>query len=263
MIINNNNGHTLNGKGSGAIGILNESICTRQIGSYFIKGMRSSGHTVHDCTIEKSSSYLFEAVNLANKNKANFSISHHLNHSDDPNANGVEVWIYDLKDKNTYSAAKRICDELAKLGFRNRGVKESKAFYWLRKTSSDAILIEYFFCSNKKDVGLYNPEKLANAVILGLTNKLPSTDNNNSSTNSSNSSTKKYINGNYDCKGKVINTNGTGLNIRSERNANSKVIGKLNEGSIVELDYCIDNWFSIWQNGNRGFIHGGYIELIK
>lgn len=263
MRINNNNGHTINGKGSGAIGILNESICTRQIGNYFTKGMRSLGHTVFDCTIEKSTSYLFEAVNLANKNKVDYSISHHLNHSDDPTANGVEVWIYDLKDKETYSAAKKICDELAKLGFRNRGVKESQAFYWLRKTNDKSILIEYFFCSNKKDVGLYNPEKLANAVIFALTNKLPSTDNNNTSTNNNNTGTKKYVNGNYDCKGKVVNTNGTGLNIRTDRNTSSEVVGKLKEGSIVELDYCIDNWFSIWINGNKRFIHGGYIELVK
>ena len=69
MKIINNNGHTLNGLGRGAIGYLDESICTRQIGKYFIEGMRSLGHTVYDCTIDKSSSYLYEAVNKANKYK--------------------------------------------------------------------------------------------------------------------------------------------------------------------------------------------------
>ena len=74
------------------------------------------------------------------------------------------------------------------------------------------------------------------------------------------------MNGNYDTKGKIVRTNGEGLNIRSERNANSKILWKLEEGSIIELDYCIDNWFSIWDKnlgGVVGFINGKYIDLVK
>lgn len=262
MKIINNNGHTLNGLGSGAIGYLNESVCTRQIGKYFVEGMRSLGHTIYDCTIDKSTSYLFEAVNKANKYNVDYAITHHLNHYSDEKSNGVEVLIYDLKDKKTYEVADRICKEIAKLGFRNRGVKENKSLYWLRKNTNKAMIIEYFFCSNKKDVSLYNPQKLANATIYGLTNSYPITTNKLPIVNN-NPTSNKYLNGNYDCKGRVVNTNGEGLNVRSERNANSKVIGKLVEGSIVHLDYCIDNWFSIWQNGNLGFINGKYIELLK
>lgn len=261
MKIINNNGHTLSGLGSGAIGYLNESVCTRQIGKYFTEGLRSLGHTVYDVTIDKSSSYLYEAVNKANKYKADYAISHHLNCSDNAEANGVEVWIYDLKDKETYNVAKKICDELAKLGFRNRGVKESKAFYWNRKNINKSILIEYLFCSNKKDCSLYNPQKLANSVIYALTNNLPITSNKLPIVNDP--SPKKHLNGNYDTKGMVVNTNGEALNVRAERNVNSNVIGKLNEGTIVELDYCIDNWFSIWHNGKLGFINGKYIVILK
>ena len=46
MKIANNNGHTLNGTGRGAVGFIDESICTRQIGKYFIEGMKSLNHTV-------------------------------------------------------------------------------------------------------------------------------------------------------------------------------------------------------------------------
>lgn len=99
MKIINNNGHTLNGLGSGAIGYLNESVCTRQIGKYFVEGMRSLGHTIYDVTIDKSTSYLFEAVNKANKYNVDYAITHHLNHYSDEKSNGVEVLIYDLKDK--------------------------------------------------------------------------------------------------------------------------------------------------------------------
>lgn len=262
MKIINNNGHTLNGLGSGAIGYLNESVCTRQIGKYFIEGMRSLGHTVYDLTIDKSTSYLFEVVNKANKYNVDYAITHHLNHFSNEEANGVEVLIYDLKDKKTYEVAERICKEISKLGFKNRGVKENKALYWLRKNNNKAMIIEYLFCSNKKDCSLYNPQKLANATIYGLTNSIPIVDNKLPIVNN-NPTEKKYLNGNYDCKGRVINTNGQNLNIRAERNTTSNVIGKLKEGSIVELDYCIDNWFSVWENGKIGFINGKYIELLK
>ena len=262
MKIINNNGHTLDGKGRGAIGFIDESICTRQIGKYFIEGMKALNHTVYDVTIDKSESYLTEAVNKANKYTVDYAITHHLNHFDNAEANGVEVLIYDINDKKTYEVAKRICDEISKLGFRNRGVKESKTLYWLRKNKNKSMIIEYLFCSNRKDVSLYNPQKLANACIYGLTKSYPITTdklpviNNNPISNT-------YSNGTYQCKGKVINTNGEGLNIRAERNANSKIIGKLKEGYIVKVDYCLNNWFSVWENGKLGYINGKYIELVK
>ena len=261
MKVVNNNGHTLNGKGSGAIGFLNESICTRQIGKYFVEGMRNLGHTIYDCTIDKSQSYLYEVVNMANKYKVDYAISHHLNHFDNSEANGVEVLIYDLNDKETYNVADKICKEIAKLGFRNRGVKQGNHLYWLRKNNNKAIIIEYFFCSNKQDVSLYNPQKLANAVIYALTNNYPITNNNQPIIN--NSTPTLYLNGNYDVKGKVVRTNGEGLNIRAERNANSKILGTLREGELVMLDYCINNWFSIWNNNQVGYINGKYIDLVK
>ena len=74
---------------------------------------------------------------------------------------------------------------------------------------------------------------------------------------------KTYSNGNYDVKGRVVRTNNSGLNIRAERNANSEILGTLSEGEIIELDYCIDNWFSIWNNNKIGFVSGKYIDLVK
>lgn len=262
MRIVNNNGHTLNGSGSGAIGFLNESVCTRQIGKYFVEGMRSLGHTVYDCTIDKSQSYLYEAVSMANKYSVNYAISHHLNCFSNSEANGVEVLIYDLNDKETFKVADRICKELSKLGLHNRGVKQGNHLYWLRKNNNKAILIEYLFCSNKKDCSIYNPQKLANAVIYALTNNYPIVSDNKLPI-VNNTTPKTYSNGNYDCKGKVVRTNGEGLNIRAERNAKSKILGTLRENELVILDYCIDNWFSIWYNNEIGYINGKYIDLMK
>lgn len=257
MKINNNNGHTISGLGSGAIGYLNESEETRNIGYYFVEGMKKLGHTVYDCTIDKSSSYLYEAVKKANMNKSDLAISHHLNCSDNKSANGVEVWVYSLNDKETVDKAKKICDEISKLGFTNRGVKANPKFYWIGKTNDKAMIIEYCFCSNKKDCDTYNAKDMAYAVIKALTNINLHTDK----TTTKVEGDYKYSNGAYNSKAKVVNTNGKGLNIRSERNANSKIIGQFKEGQIIEINYCIDNWFSTWSNGAKGFINGKYIKI--
>lgn len=259
MKITNNAGHTKIGTGSGAIGLLDESTCNRQISKNFVSKMTTLGHTIYDCTIEKSTSYLYESVNKANKYNSDYAISHHLNHSNDPNANGVEVLVYSLKDKELVKVAQNICDELAKLGIRNRGVKENSALYWLRKTDDKAMIIEYIFCSNKKDVSLYNPQKFANAIIKALTNQTSSNNNITSPAVNRN----KHPNGNYNCKGKVVKTNGDTLAIRATRDYKSRQIGKLKEGTIINVNYCKDNWFSTWHTGNEGYINASYIELLK
>ena len=158
MIIGSNAGHTKSGLGSGSIDLLSESICTRQINNYFIKVLSNiKEHKVFDCTVDYSNNYLSEIVYLANKQKLDYAISHHLNHSDDNSANGVEVWIYDIHDKETYNLASRICEELSKIGFKNRGVKENKKFYWQEKKAYNHIagLLEIRqskLCSNKPSI---------------------------------------------------------------------------------------------------------------
>ena len=261
MKIINNNGHTISGKGSGAIGYLNESVCTRQIGKYFIEGMKLLGHTVYDCTIDKSNNYLSEAIKEANKYSVDYAITHHLNSHSNQEANGVEVVIYDLSDKVIHEIAKKICNEISKLGFKNRGVKENKNLYWLKHNKNKSMIIEYLFCSNKKDCGLYHPQRLANATIYALTNLYPITTNKLPIIPIINSF--EYKDGTYQCEAKVVNTNGESLNVREERNAKSNIIRKLKEGTIVRVDYCLNNWFSVWENGKVGFINGKYVELIK
>lgn len=252
MIIGSNAGHTKSGLGSGSIDLLSESICTRQINNYFIKGLSNiNEHKVFDFTVDYSNNYLSEIVYLANKQKLDYAISHHLNHSDDNSANGVEVWIYDIHDKETYNLASRICEELSKIGFKNRGVKENKKFYWLKNTNAKAMIIEYLFCSNKKDVGLYNPQLLANSVIKAITNNYHIAEE-----------IKKYKNGDYDTRAIVINTKGLGLNVRADRTSTSLSLGKLKEGQEIVVNYCLNNWFSTYALGKLGYISGEYIKLL-
>lgn len=253
MIIGNNAGHTINGLGYGSVGLLHESLEVRKISEVFINELKSKGHTIIDCTIDKSKNYLADAVAKANKQHLDYCISHHLNCFNDANANGVEVLIYDLNDKEVFKVAQSICNELVKLGFKNRGVKQRPELYFLRATKAKAILIEYFFLSNHNDVKKYDYNKLAKASARGLIGDAVVNNSNN-----------KYENGTYKHNARVVNINSNEvLNVREERNPDSKIIGTLRSGQIVKVEYCLNNWFSTYCiNGNLGYINGSYIDLI-
>lgn len=85
---------------------------------------------------------------------------------------GTEVLVYNSSSKSN-SIAKNICAEIAKLGFKNRGVKYRTDLYVLNHTSivkSNALLIECCFLDDKDDVNLYNAKKMAQAIVLGILN---------------------------------------------------------------------------------------------
>jgi N-acetylmuramoyl-L-alanine amidase len=184
MLFTINAGHTLQGKGTGAVGFLNESKENRAVVAHVIKLLKQLGHSVIDCTIDKSDNYLKEAVAAANKHKADLAVSIHFNSSGDSSANGVETLVYNSSNDYTNKYANAINKEIAALGYRNRGIKQRQDLYWLKNTTSKAILIECCFVSNKADSDKYNAVKMAEAIVKGLVGKLP-TNNSNSSTDSS------------------------------------------------------------------------------
>jgi N-acetylmuramoyl-L-alanine amidase len=65
--------------------------------------------------------------------------------------------------------AKNVCNEIAKLGFRNRDVKVNSGLYVLRKTNAQAILIECCFVDDKDDIAIYNADEMAKAIVKGIT----------------------------------------------------------------------------------------------
>jgi N-acetylmuramoyl-L-alanine amidase len=74
----------------------------------------------------------------------------------------------------------------------------------------------------------------------------------------------KYKNGAYNRKAKVIAN--TGLNVRKGRPGSKEyntILEVLKKGTIVEVNYCLDGWFSIYTNKSKpGYISGQYIEFI-
>lgn len=94
---------------------------------------------------------LKERYDIGNNFNGDLFISIHCNSSINAYASGTEVFIYNLKNKETKDLGERIALEISKdLKLKNRGVKEGN-FAVLRYTKMKAILIENAFLSNKED----------------------------------------------------------------------------------------------------------------
>ena len=172
MVVGINCGHTVSGAGSGAIGLIKESEHTRLVGQALMRLLRSAGVTVIDCTIDRANSqneYLAAAVALANRQDLDWFISIHFNASADNTGKGVEVYTYEGQQ---FPDAVEVCQELANLGFINRGVKAGTGLYVIRKTKAKSMLIEVCFCDNQQDINTYmaagGPEGIARAIYRGI-----------------------------------------------------------------------------------------------
>ena len=74
---------------------------------------------------------------------------------------------------------------------------------------------------------------------------------------------KDSKNGSY--VGRKAKVTVTSLNIRFDRGTQYNVIGKLNKGNVVKLNYCLNGWISIeGYKGNKGlgYVSTDYLELI-
>lgn len=163
-----NAGHTLSGGGSGAIGYIKESRETRKVVSLLAKKLEAAGHSVEVINVDNAvnqSAYLYAVANEANKEGADLLVSIHFNAG---GGSGAECFTW--KGKKT-AAAVGICDELNKLGFKNRGVKDGSIFYLIRKTEMPAVLVEVCFVDSKTDTKLYKSigeNKVARAICDGI-----------------------------------------------------------------------------------------------
>ena len=65
----------------------------------------------------------------------------------------------------------KICHQLNKLGFRNRGIKDGRNYYVIKKTVMNAIIVEMFFLDNETDRKLYKSigyKKIAEAIAKAI-----------------------------------------------------------------------------------------------
>lgn len=168
MIIGIDMGHTLTGAGTGAVGVVKETDKNREVGKRLIQMLQEKGHTVINCTVDKSNNELKDRVALANKQPLDLFVSLHLN-AYNSYAHGVETYVYST-GSSAYTYAQRIQNELVKqIGWANRGVKTNANLYVLKNTTAPALLTELGFCDNVSDMDKWNTEKIARALFYGIT----------------------------------------------------------------------------------------------
>ncbi|MBV4420326.1 N-acetylmuramoyl-L-alanine amidase [Clostridium tyrobutyricum] len=160
------------GQDRGASGYRNEEHDCREYGALVIKKLQALGHTCYNCTPPASPALtlgqsLAYRVNKANSIGSQLHLCMHVNAFQTDKATGCEVE-YASNSGKTY--ADRVSAEISTfLGLTNRGAKLQGGLYVLKYTSMPAILVEPFFCDNKSDCSKYNAEKLATAIVKGIT----------------------------------------------------------------------------------------------
>ena len=180
MIIGIDCGHTLSGEGTGAQGCgYKEQNLTRELGELVTQMLEREGHTVVNCTVDKSynnSQQLKDRVILANRQKLDLFVSIHFNacvndQVGNGKTTGTEVLVYSTTSK-AKSYADRIVKNISNLGLKNRGVKTHNA-YVLKNTNAPALLIETCFIDDRDDMNIYlkSPKNVAKAIVEGILNK--------------------------------------------------------------------------------------------
>lgn len=156
---------------SGAVGVRSEEDLINEVGKIVITNLEKLGHQVILCRPAKVTSVinsLWQRCNTANQNAADIFVSLHFN-AFNGKAHGTETYAISESGRKI---AIPVHKELCKLGFTDRGVKQGK-FYVLRNTAMPAILVEGCFCDSSRDIKLFNAQKMANAITVGLVGKLP------------------------------------------------------------------------------------------
>lgn len=173
-------GHTLSGEGTGSQGCgYKEQNLTRELGKIVIEMLKKEGHTIYDCTVDKSSNnaqQLIDRVNKANKQPLDLFVSIHFNAcvndvKGDGRTTGTEVLLHSMSSK-AKPYAERIVKKIANVGLKNRGVKTHNA-YVLKHTKAPALLIETCFIDDRDDMNVYlkSPRKVAKAIVEGILDK--------------------------------------------------------------------------------------------
>ncbi|MBU3146836.1 N-acetylmuramoyl-L-alanine amidase [Clostridium sp. CF012] len=239
-----NDGHTILGFGTGAVGIIKEGEHTRLVGEEVRRLIKEYGHNAINCTIDSANS-VNESLSLimgqANRQDLDWFISIHFNAG---GGQGVEAYTYAGRQ---YQDAIDVCANIADLGFKNRGVKDGQGLYVIRRTVAKSMLIEVCFVDTA-DANHYlkiGYKTIAKAIAEGIIGPLP---------------VKPIIVPKVIKVPTVGTVTATRLNVRSGPSTDYKIIGELAKGSSVKIDKKVGTWYSIYF-GN----HGGYVssEFIK
>ncbi len=174
-------GHNPSGKiACGASDLLDESTEARWITRKVIKLLKKNGIKAVNCTVNNGTSQGDVLRKICAKCNAvadaDLHISIHLNSGrndkkGDGRTGGTEVLLTEnVADKG--DVAKRVCNQMSKLGFTNRGVKVTSGLYFLNHTKTPALLIEVCFVDDKDDYMLYKVDRMdvVRAIVKAVLN---------------------------------------------------------------------------------------------
>ena len=179
MRINVHAGHNPDGKSAcGAIGFIRESTEARRVKDEVVGMLRQLGHTVYDCTVDDAagvSDNLRQIIAKCNAHEVDLDVSIHFNSgardaSGNGRTTGTEVFVYSPSSA-ARTDAEIVCRAIAQLGFQKRGVKYSTGLYVLKHTKAPAMLVECCFVDDRDDVQLYDCQKMAEAIVYGITSQ--------------------------------------------------------------------------------------------
>ena len=149
----------------------NEYKFNKTFSSYLAKALRKNGHTVDvvRCPEKQFAASKQEKnykLNVVNNNKYDLVIELHLNAASNPNAEGCEVLYISEKGKKY---AKAVQSKLATV-FKDRGIKRRDNLYMLTQTKPVCIMLETYFCTNKKEwhYARLHKGKLAKLIADGI-----------------------------------------------------------------------------------------------
>ena len=179
IIIFIDQGHNPQGVNAGAEGFgYREQDITYAVGIYLrdilLEDGRFEARTSRNAPDEvlgtSNATSLAARVNAANSWGADYFISIHCNASENPAANGSEVYVY-REDSVAAALARQVLDAIvARVGTKDNGVRVNPALYVLRRTQMPAILVELAYITNAEDVQkLVNDQyAFAYAIYEGL-----------------------------------------------------------------------------------------------
>lgn len=170
-----NYGNMISSADGSSVGGCNEYNYNKELLPYIKKWCEKVGIICYTDTPEVGKLHSLEdEINYyiphANSKNYDLVVQLHLN-ACNKKAGGCEVWYYPSSAMGM-QYANRVCNKLGTV-WDNRGIKESKTLYWLKKTTAPAILIESFFCDNASNylkavkLGLDAHAKLIVEGILG------------------------------------------------------------------------------------------------
>ncbi len=132
--------------------------------------VRNSRNTPEESLGTSNATSLAARVRGANEWGADYFISIHCNASENPAANGSEVYVYRQGSAAAELAQQVLEAIVARLGTKNNGVRVNPSLYVLRRTQMPAILVELAYITNENDVQkLVNDQyAFAYAIYEGL-----------------------------------------------------------------------------------------------